>query len=54
MRISSSEIKIPKIDNPNSRYIEENLQKMGLKVIRWAIVGMDEKDLTVSVSYSEY
>ena len=49
--IKSDIIKIEKIDNFDNNYVERELAKNFTNVIRWAIVDVTEKDLTVSISY---
>ena len=49
--IKSDIIKIEKIDNFDNNYVERKLSKNFANVIRWAIVEVSEKDLTVSISY---
>lgn len=49
--IKSDIIKIEKIDNFDNNYVERELAKNFVNVIRWAIVEVSEKDLTVSISY---
>lgn len=49
--IKSDIIKIEKIDNFDNNYVERELAKNSANVIRWAIVEVTEKDLTVSISY---
>lgn len=49
--IKSDIIKIEKIDNFDNNYVERKLAKNFANVIRWAIVAVDEDDLSVSVSY---
>ena len=44
-------VKIEKIDNFDNNYVERELAKNFANVIRWAIVEVSEKDLTVSISY---
>ena len=49
--IKSDIIKIEKIDNFDNNYVERELAKKFANVVRWAIVEVTEKDLTVSISY---
>lgn len=51
MKIVSKDVKIPKIENISSGYIEEMLKKQGINPLRWAIVKVTEKALIVSVSF---
>lgn len=49
--IKSDIVKIPRIENFDNDYVEHELAKLFPSVIRWAIVEVSEKDLTVSISY---
>lgn len=49
--IKSDVIKIKKIGNFDSDYVEQELSKLFSSVIRWAIVDVQENDLVISVSY---
>lgn len=49
--IKSDVIKIKKIENFDNDYVEQELSKLFLSVIRWAIVDVQENDLVISVSY---
>ena len=49
--ISTINVKIPKIQNLDSEYIENYLKNSGYDVIRWAITDVGENEITVSVSY---
>lgn len=49
--IKSETIIIEKTNNFDDTYIEQQLKKIGKTPLRWAVVGIDEKNITVSVSY---
>ena len=49
--IRSENIKIKKIDGFDNLYIESELKNLGLELVRWAVIAVDEEYLTVSVSY---
>ena len=51
MKIVNNEIKIRKVDNPSSKYFENEMKKAGYDFIRWAIVNMDEQHFILNVSY---
>ncbi len=51
--ISTKEIKIPKTDKISSEYIESHLEKMGLNVLRWAIVEVNEDFYLVNLASLE-
>lgn len=48
--ITTKELKIEKIVNPTSNYIEEELSRQKLNVLSWAITNYDEKFLYINVS----
>ena len=48
--ITNREIKIKIIDNLTSNYIEEELNKLNLDILSWAIVNIDESFYTLNVS----
>ena len=50
MRIITKEIKIKKINNLTSQYIEEELANRDYNVLRWAIIGVEDNKLVVSAS----
>ena len=50
MMITSREIKIKIPDNLTSACIENELQSMGLDVLRWAIVNYDDKYYTINAA----
>ena len=49
--IKSDIVKIPRIENFDNDYVEQELAKLFPSVIRWAIVDIQENDLIMSVSY---
>ena len=49
--ILSKNIKIKKIENFDNLYIEQELKNLGLNIVRWALITVDDNSLTVSVSY---
>lgn len=49
--IKSETIKIKKIDGFDNSYVESELKKLGLSVVRWAVIAVEKDFLTVSVSY---
>ena len=49
--ITTANVKIPKIENFDNEYIENYLKNRGYDLIRWAITGVNEQEITVSVSY---
>ena len=49
--IKSDIVKIPRIENFDNDYVEQELAKLFSSVIRWAIVAVDEDVLSVSVSF---
>ena len=53
MKIINSEIKIKKPENINTEYVEKELDILGIKALRWAIVDVDETEYTLNVSYFE-
>lgn len=48
--IKSDIVKIPRIENFDNDYVEQELSKLFSSVIRWAIVDIQENDLVISVS----
>lgn len=44
-------LKIPKIKNFNNDYIESYIADLGYDAVRWAITGVDENEINVSLSY---
>ena len=49
--IKSKNVKIKKIENFDNLYVEQELKALGLDVVRWAVIDVDDDSLTVSVSY---
>ena len=49
--ITTSNVKIPKIENFDNEYIENYLANLGYDLVRWAITYIDENEITISVSY---
>ena len=49
--IVSESIKIAKVDDVSTEYIEDELKKQSIVPIRWAITDIDEKDITISLAY---
>jgi len=52
MKVISDIIEIPKIEDFDNYYIEDELSKRGIDPIRWAIVEVSEKLILISVSYN--
>jgi hypothetical protein len=50
--IKSETVKIQKPKNFDNLYIEQELKNLGFDVVRWALIEIDDKFLTVSVSYN--
>lgn len=51
--IASKEIKIKKLDEFSSQYINEELEKMNLDVLRWAVTDVDDEFYTVNIAIVE-
>lgn len=49
--ILSDCIKIKNVENISTEYVEEELKKQGIFPLRWAISGMDDTTLTISLAY---
>lgn len=49
--IKSKNIKIKNKINFENLYIEQELKNLGLNVVRWAVIAVEDDFLTVSVSY---
>lgn len=49
--ITTREVKINKIDNLTSEYIESQLKQMGFDVLRWAITDTDKNHFVLDVSF---
>ena len=50
MQVQSIIVKIPNNGNPTTKYFEEELTKLNINPLRWAIVHVDDKMYTVSVA----
>ena len=50
MEIVSKLVDIDKIDNISIEYIEKELTKLNINPLRWAVVNVGDKILTVSVA----
>ena len=50
MEIVSKLVDIDKIDNLSAEYIEKELTKLNINPLRWAVVNVSDKILTVSVA----
>ncbi len=51
--ITTKNIKIPKIQNFDNEYIENYLKNSGYDTIRWAITGINNQEISLTVSYME-
>ena len=51
--ISSKKIKIRKVEALNSEYIENELTKLGLDVIRWVITDYNEEYYILNIAVKE-
>lgn len=51
--ITSKEIKIKKLDEFSSQYINEELEKRNLDVLRWAVTDVDDEFYTVNIAIVE-
>ena len=51
--ITTSNFKIPKIENFDNEYIENYLKNSGYDVIRWAITDINLNDIILSVSFQK-
>lgn len=49
--IKSDIVKIPRIENFDNDYVEQELSKLFSSVIRWAIIDVQENELIISVSF---
>ncbi len=47
--ITTQEIKIKRTDNFNSKYVEDELLKTKLDVLRWVIVDFDDNYFTLNL-----
>ena len=52
--ITTKEISIKKIDNLSSEYIDSELKKLDLNVIKWAIVEVKDTSYTVNIAVIEW
>ena len=50
MQVISELVKIPNNGNPTTEYIENELTKLNINPLRWAIVNVSDKMFTVSVA----
>ena len=50
MQVESILVEIPNNGNPSSEYIENELTKLNINQLRWAIVYVDDKIYRVSVA----
>jgi hypothetical protein len=50
MQIVSKSLKIKRIDDISTEYIENELKCLNIELLRWAVVDFDEEFLTVSYS----
>ena len=51
--ITSKEINIKKLDEFSSQYINEELEKRNLDVLRWAVTDVDDEFYTVNIAIVE-
>ncbi len=51
--ITTKEVKIDKIDNLKSEYIESQLKQMGFDVLRWAITEVNDTFYTLNIAIIE-
>ena len=51
MQIVSEIIDIPNNGNPSTEYIEQELKKMGIIPLRWAIVKISKDSFTINCAY---
>ena len=49
--IVSESVKINRIENISTEYIENELKKQGIEPIRWAITKVEEKSLIITLAY---
>lgn len=49
--VKSEIVKINKIENFDNIYIEKELSELGKEPLRWAVTGMEDDSLIISVSY---
>ena len=50
MQVESILIEIPNNGNPSTEYIENELTKLNINPLRWAVVHVSDKIYTVSVA----
>ena len=50
MQVESILVEIPNNNAPTSEYIEEELTKLNINPLRWAVVHVSDKIYTVSVA----
>ncbi len=50
MQVISELVKIPNNHNPSVEYIEEELTKLNINPLRWAVVHVSDTMYTVSVA----
>ena len=50
MQVESILVEIPNNNNPSTEYIENELTKLNINPLRWAIVHVDDKIYRVSVA----
>ena len=53
MQIISELINISNNGNPSDEYIENELKKMGIKPLRWAIVKISKDSFTINCAYDK-
>lgn len=51
--ITSKEIKIKKLDEFSSQYVNGELEKRNLDVLRWAVTDVDDEFYTVNIAIVE-
>ena len=51
--ITSKEIKIKKLSEFSSQYINEELENMGFDVLRWAVTAVDDEFYTLNIAIVE-
>ncbi len=49
--VKSEIVKINKIENFDNIYIEKELSELGKEPLRWAVIGVKNDYLVISVSY---
>ena len=50
MQVESILVEIPNNNNPSTEYIENELTKLNINPLRWAVVNISDKIYTVSVA----